>query len=111
MPWMKPSLPLLLALLFPMTAIAADTPTFTLVLQNHRYVPNELRIPAQTRVKLQIVNKDPTPEEFESVDFPAEKIVMPNSAISVFVGPLKPGRYGFYGEFHQPTAKGTLIVE
>lgn len=108
---MKSSLPLLLALLFPLSAIAAETPTYTLVLQNHRYVPNELRIPAQTRVKLQIVNKDPTPEEFESVDFPAEKIVMPNSTISVFVGPLKPGRYGFYGEFHQPTAKGTLIVE
>ena len=108
---MKFGLPLLFALSFPLGAIAADTPTFTLTLQNHRYVPNELHIPANTRVKLEIVNKDPTPEEFESVDFPAEKIVMPNSSISVFVGPLKPGRYGFYGEFHQPTAKGTLIVE
>lgn len=108
---MKSRLPLLLALLFPLAATAADMPTYTLVLQNHRYVPNELRIPAQTRVKLQIVNKDPTPEEFESVDFPVEKIVMPSSTISVFVGPLKPGRYGFYGDFHQPTAKGTLIVE
>lgn len=108
---MKPGFPLMFALLFPLGAVAADVPTYTLALQNHRYVPNELRIPANTRVKLEIVNKDPTPEEFESVDFPAEKIVMPNSSISVFVGPLKPGRYGFYGEFHQPTAKGTLIVE
>ena len=108
---MKPGLLLMFASLLPLVAVAADVPSYTLTLQNHRYVPNELRIPANTRVKLEIVNKDPSPEEFESNDFPAEKIVMPNSSISVFVGPLKPGRYGFYGDFHQPTAKGTLIVE
>ncbi|MEO8747065.1 MAG: cupredoxin domain-containing protein [Rhodanobacter sp.] len=108
---MKLGFPMLLALLLPLGAVAADVPSFTLTLQNHRYVPDELRIPANTRVKLVIVNKDPSPEEFESNDFPAEKIVMPNSSISVFVGPLKPGHYGFYGDFHQPTAKGTLIAE
>ncbi len=108
---MKFALPLLMVLLFPLVAVAADVPTYTLVLKNHRYVPDVLKIPANTRVKLEVINQDPTPEEFESTDFPAEKIVMPNSRISIFVGPLKPGRYGFYGEFHQPTAQGTLVVE
>ena len=90
---------------------AAEPPSYTLVLQNHRYQPGELHIPADTRVKLDVINKDPSPEEFESNDFPAEKIVMPNGRMSLFVGPLKAGRYHFYGDFHQPTAQGTLVVE
>lgn len=108
---MRFALPLLLALLLPLAAVAADAPGYTLVLKNHRYVPDVLKIPANTRVKIEVINQDPTPEEFESDHFPAEKIVMPNSRISLFVGPLKPGRYGFYGDFHQPTAQGTLVVE
>jgi hypothetical protein len=36
---------------------------------------------------------------------------MPKSSATLFVGPLKAGRYHFYGDFHQPTAQGTLIVE
>ena len=108
---MRFALPLLLALLLPLAAVAVDAPGYTLVLKNHRYVPDVLKIPANTRVKIEVINQDPTPEEFESDHFPAEKIVMPNSRISLFVGPLKPGRYGFYGDFHQPTAQGTLVVE
>ncbi len=108
---MKFALPLIMALLLPLVATAADVPSYTLVLKNHRYVPDVLKIPANTRVKIEVINQDSTPEEFESDHFPAEKIVMPNSRISLFVGPLKPGRYGFYGDFHQPTAQGTLVVE
>lgn len=104
-------LPLLMVSLLPLVAVAADAPSYTLVLKNHRYVPDVLKIPANTRVKIEVINQDPTPEEFESDHFPAEKIVMPNSRISLFVGPLKPGSYGFYGDFHKPTAQGTLVVE
>ncbi|TAL99444.1 MAG: cupredoxin domain-containing protein [Rhodanobacter sp.] len=108
---MKRSLPFVLAALLPTSALAADAPTYTLVLKNHRYQPSTLHIPAHSRIKLELINQDPSPEEFESNDFPAEKIVMPNSRMSLFIGPLKPGRYNFYGDFHQPTAQGTLVVE
>ena len=108
---MKRFLPFLLAALLPMSAIAADMPTHTLVLKNHRYQPDVLHIQANTRIKLVVINQDPSPEEFESNDFPAEKIVMPNSQMSLFIGPFKPGRYNFFGDFHQPTAQGTLVVE
>ncbi|WP_426688489.1 cupredoxin domain-containing protein [Rhodanobacter ginsengiterrae] len=108
---MKYLLPMLLALLLPLLASAADVPSFTLTLKNHRYQPSELHIPANTRIKLELINQDPSPEEFESDDFPAEKIVMPNSRISIFIGPFKSGHYRFYGDFHQPTAQGTLVVE
>lgn len=108
---MKYLLPMLLALLLPLLASAADVPSFTLTLKNHRYQPSELHIPANTRIKLELINQDPSPEEFGSDDFPAEKIVMPNSRISIFIGPFKSGHYRFYGDFHQPTAQGTLVVE
>ena len=108
---MKSWLPLLLAVLLPLSALAIEPASYTLVLKNHRYQPGVLHIPANIRVRLEVINQDPSPEEFESNDFPAEKIVMPNSRISLFIGPFKPGRYGFYGDFHQPTAQGTLVVE
>jgi heme/copper-type cytochrome/quinol oxidase subunit 2 len=108
---MKRLLPLAFAVLLPLLASAADAPSYTLVLKDHRYQPSELHIPANTRVRLEVINQDSSPEEFESDDFPAEKIVMPNSRTSLFIGPFKPGRYGFYGDFHQPTAQGTLVVE
>jgi hypothetical protein len=97
--------------LLPLVASAAEVPSYTLVLKDHRYQPGVLHIPANTRVKLEVINQDASPEEFESNDFPAEKIVMPNSRMSLFIGPFKPGHYGFYGDFHQPTAQGSLVVE
>ena len=108
---MKRLLPFLLCALLPLSLAAAEPASYTLVLKNHRYQPDVLHIPANTRIRLEVINQDPSPEEFESDDFPAEKIVMPNSRISIFIGPFKPGRYRFYGDFHQPTAQGTLVVE
>ena len=108
---MKRLLPFLLCALLPLSLAAAEPASYTLVLKNHRYQPDVLHIPANTRIRLEVINQDPSPEEFESDDFPAEKIVMPNSRMSLYIGPFKPGRYAFYGDFHQPTAQGTLVVE
>lgn len=102
--------PILLALAAS-TAIANDLPEFTLVVKNHVYLPSELKVPAGTKFKIIVRNEDATPEEFESTDFNREKIVLPNSSITVYVGPLRAGNYGFFGDFHQATAKGRLIVE
>lgn len=103
----------LIAALFalPLATFATEVPIYTLTIKNHRYEPTTLRVPADTKIKIKIVNSDSTPEEFESSDFNREKIVMPNSSITVFVGPLKAGKYGFFGDFHQDTAQGTLIAE
>ncbi|MEO8779099.1 MAG: cupredoxin domain-containing protein [Rhodanobacter sp.] len=98
-------------LALPLTALATDVPLYTLIIQNHRYEPTTLKIPANTKVQIKVINNDPTPEEFESTDFNREKIVMPNGSITVFVGPLKAGKYKFFGDFHQDTAQGVLIAE
>jgi hypothetical protein len=98
-------------LLLTLAAQAAEIPEYRLTLQDHAYQPAELKVPAATRFKLVIENRDTTPEEFESTEFNREKIVLPNSTTSVYVGPLKRGSYRFFGDFHQDTAQGRLIVE
>jgi hypothetical protein len=100
-----------LALLVPSAAISADMPEFTLTIQNHRFSPTELTIPADTKVRLIVVNKDPTPEEFESHELNREKVVTGNASINVYIGPLKAGRYPFFGDFNQATAQGAIIAK
>ncbi|MBQ4853148.1 cupredoxin domain-containing protein [Rhodanobacter sp. B2A1Ga4] len=92
-------------------AMAGDLQEYKLVIQNHVYQPTELKVPAGTKFKLVIENRDASPEEFESTEFNREKIVMPNSSAHIYVGPLAVGHYKFFGDFHQDTAQGTLVVE
>ncbi len=96
--------------LVPVVANAADVPEFTLTIKDHRFTPAELTIPANTKVKLIVVNKDVTAEEFESHELNREKVVTGNASINVYVGPLKAGRYPYFGDFHQDTAQGVLIA-
>ena len=91
-------------------AHAADA-EFTLLIKDHRFDPTELTVPAGQKVRLVVENLDPTPEEFESYELNREKIVPGKGRIVVFVGPLKPGRYEFFGEFNMATARGWLIAK
>jgi len=100
----------LLALNLPLPALA-DAAVHALVIQDHRFEPAEIRVPARQRVKLVVDNRDATAEEFESADLRREKIIPANSKASVWVGPLPKGQYQFYGDFHQKTAQGRLIAE
>jgi heme/copper-type cytochrome/quinol oxidase subunit 2 len=92
-------------------AMAADMPEFALVLKNHVYQPAELKVPADTKIRIRVTNEDTTAEEFESTDFNRESVVLPNRSIVVYVGPLHAGTYGFFGDFHRDTAQGRLIAE
>ena len=56
---------------------AADT-EFALAIKDHRFVPEEIRIPANQKVKLVVHNQDATPEEFESHELNREKVIAPN---------------------------------
>ena len=84
---------------------------FRIVIKDHKFTPEEIRAPAGEKLKLIVENQDPTPEEFESDDFRREKIIAGNSKATIFVGPLEPGKYHFFGEFNLATANGYLIVE
>ena len=93
------------------TAVLGADPEFTLIIREHRFEPSELRVPAGKKIKIVIDNQDSTPEEFESHELNREKVIPPKSKVPVFVGPLKPGRYPFVGEFNAKTAKGVVVAE
>ena len=106
--------PLLLSLLLAATTAATATaaePEVAIAIRNHKFEPAEVRVPANTKVRLVISNEDATAEEFESKELKREKVIPPNAKGVVLVGPLKPGRYPFFGEFHEATAKGVLVAE
>ena len=100
-----------LAGLLVMGAANARAQEYVLTIKDHRFTPTELKVPANKRVEITVVNDDATPEEFESKEMKVEKVIPGKSKGVVRVGPLKPGRYPFVGEFHEATAKGTLIAE
>ncbi|WP_432695718.1 cupredoxin domain-containing protein [Marinobacterium sp. YM272] len=102
---------LIASLLVASTAVMADESSFEISIKDHRFSPAELTIPADQRVKLIVSNDDDTPEEFEGEDFDIEKVIPGNSQATILVGPFKPGRYEFVGEFHEDSAKGALIVK
>lgn len=83
---------------------------FVITLENHLFQPTIIEIPANTKVKIRFVNLDPTPEEIDSFDMNREKVVFGNSKATIFVGPLEPGDYEFFGEFHPQTAVGIVRV-
>jgi hypothetical protein len=88
---------------------AADT--IEISIKDHKFVPAEITIPADTKVKLVVKNQDPTPEEFESHSMHREKVIPGGKQAIIFIGPLKPGTYEFFGEFNPKTAKGRVIVK
>jgi hypothetical protein len=102
-----------LALLLAVSAppALADDETVSLVIQDHRFTPAEVVVPAGKKIKLVIENKDATPEEFESHELNREKVIAGKSTATVWIGPLKPGRYPFVGEFNEATAKGVIVAK
>lgn len=97
--------------LLALSATAAAAQEFTLSIKDHVFSPAELKVPANTRIVINVVNDDPTPEEFESHPMKVEKVIAGKSKAVVRIGPLAPGRYPFIGEFHEATAKGVVIAE
>lgn len=99
---------LLSSLLLAAPAVAADVPEFNLVIQNNQFAPAVLDVPAGVKVKLVVQNRDSAVEEFESHDLNREKLVPPGSKTTIYIGPLKPGSYKYFGEFHPKTALGVI---
>jgi hypothetical protein len=88
----------------------AEEPTIRITLRDHQFVPSEVPVPAGVKVTLIIRNEQPTTAEFESSTLHREKIVRAGGEITVFVGPLDPGSYEFFDDFHGAT-RGHLVVK
>lgn len=109
---MKKSLPdlavLLACIAFSATVYAGD---YVLTLKGNQFSPKELTIPAGQKIKLIVKNQDATPAEFESSDLNREKLVGGNSEITVFIGPVDAGRYGYFDDFHRDTTTGVIVAK
>ena len=102
---------LIAALLCAAPASWASAPTtITLTLSNHRFSPAAFTAPAGERVRIVLINQDMATEEFDSHDLQVEQLVTPHAQVSFNIGPLRPGRYAFMGEFHPETAQGQVTV-
>lgn len=93
------------------TQVSAQMAEFHIVIKNHKFSPSEVVVPANTKVRLLVENQDATPEEFESHEMHREKIIAGNKTAKIIIGPLKPGRYPFFGEFNADTAQGVVIAQ
>ncbi|GAA0661519.1 cupredoxin domain-containing protein [Rheinheimera tangshanensis] len=98
------------ALFFLTLPAVAEQHIFELKIKDHLFQPSVLYVPAGEKVKLMVLNQDPSPEEFESFSLNREKVILGKGKATLFVGPLKPGEYQFFGEYNPDSAQGVLIA-
>src|SRR5690348_7254378 len=96
-----------LLLLLSATGVAADP--LQLVIKDQGFQPQEISVPAGQKVELVIVNQDALPAEFESYDLSREIVIPAHGQVKVYIGPLDPGRYRFFNDFHQ-ASQGWVVV-
>lgn len=98
-------------ILVPTLSWPQNRESYTIVIKNHHFDPAQLNVPAGQKIKLTVDNQDPTAEEFESFELNREKIVSGNKKITVFIGPLRPGSYKYFGDFHPKETHGTVVAQ
>jgi cupredoxin-like protein len=104
-------LALAVAMLVAPLAARAEMPTFQIVAENGRFTPETITVPANTRFRVEVTNRNAGPEEFETSNPLKELVVAPGSTRSTVFPPLQPGSYPFFGEFHRDTAKGQIVAK
>ena len=92
-------------------ASASEIPVYTLTLHNHAFSPRKLAVPANKKVRLIVKNMDATPAEFESYPLNREKLVPRKDSVTIYIGPLDPGSYPFFDDFHHKTTTGTITAK
>jgi cupredoxin-like protein len=97
-------------LLLGSTAAYAADASVSIAVRDHQFVPAEVAVPAGVRVELTIRNEQSVPAEFESTSLHREKVIPPGITGSIYVGPLQPGRYEFFDDFH-PATRGNLVAK
>ena len=90
-------------------ARAQQAKEVTITYRNKHFQPAEVSAPGNTQLTLRIRNTDAEAMEFESETLHVEKIVEGKSEATITLQPLKPGKYGFFDDYH-PTSEGVLTV-
>jgi hypothetical protein len=92
------------------SAQAADPAPISITIKDQKFVPAEVTVPAGAKVELKIRNEQTSAAEFESHQMRREKVIPAGGTVSVFIGPLNPGRYEFFDDFN-PKNRGVVVVK
>jgi plastocyanin len=105
------SLAALLAVALPSVSPArAQDASATLTMTKSGFQPSTVNVKAGVKVKLTVHNAQSDAAEFESAELNREKVIPPGGSATVYVGPLEPGSYGFFDEFH-PSSTGRIVAK
>jgi hypothetical protein len=107
--WLRRAVPITAVLWLGTTEASRADDLVSLTIRDHHFAPADVTVSAGKRLRIEVANEDNTPAEFESTDLHIEKIVVPGGKITVFAGPLRPGTYKFFDDYH-PDTSGTVTA-
>jgi hypothetical protein len=79
--------------------------------KDKKFDPAEVSAPANTPIVIKLKNLDAKAMEFESKTLHVEKVVAGSTDATINVRAQKPGRYEFFDEYNEKTARGALVVK
>src|SRR6266550_3735933 len=101
-------------LLSAIAAVLANAQSATeiqLSYKDKKFDPVEITAPANTAIVIKLKNLDAKAMEFESKTLHVEKVVAGSSDAVINVRAQKAGRYEFFDEYNEKTARGALVVK
>ncbi|HXE88113.1 MAG TPA: cupredoxin domain-containing protein [Hyphomicrobiaceae bacterium] len=103
---------LALGVLYSATTVSsrAQEATYSLTIHDTHFEPATLNVKAGVKFKLSVRNARKAAAEFESAELNREKVIPPGQSVIIYVGPLAPGSYPFFDDFHQST-QGRMIAK
>ena len=97
--------------IFSAGAHAQQTTEIQLSYKDKKFDPAEITAPANTPIVIKFRNLDKDAMELESDSLKIEKVVAAGKAATIKVKAQKPGRYEFFDEYNEKTARGALVVK
>ena len=79
--------------------------------KDKKFDPAEVSAPANTPIVIKFRNLDKDAMELESDSLKIEKVVAAGKDATIKVKSQKPGRYEFFDEYNEKTARGALVVK
>jgi Cupredoxin-like domain len=95
----------------PALSSASESAQTELRYEQGHFVPAQLTVPANTPLRLKVVNAAAQPIEFESFELNRERVVPPGGEITVYLPSLSAGSYNFFDDFNRDATQGTLVAK
>ncbi|HEU0061904.1 MAG TPA: cupredoxin domain-containing protein [Hyphomicrobiaceae bacterium] len=89
---------------------SAQEASYAVTIHDDRFEPSTLNVKAGVKFQLRVKNARKVAAEFESAELNREKVVPPGQSAVIYIGPLAPGSYPFFDDFHQST-RGRLVAK